>query len=646
MADLLIYHSSPGNEILTERCEPLIYTANTNQLYNFELRSVEDKITSGREMREALGNYAQTIVKDAHKHPKELRDAGIIKPRLILPSEENLPPCHIEPFSYEPDPNFDCVGYNSLRKYCLESKLSPEEIKEALKNYDLFQNEEWLNEKFEDDSEKVYAHTYYDSHGIFWGWNESLFKWQMCDEIDLLNALQDAGVINTPYPKKRTELINKLKQKGRRNKPQEPKKRWIQFHNTVYDVLTGQSFKATPKYFMKNPLPFSVGESENTPTLDKLFREWVVEVTDLMPYTKSKVKPQDESYIQTLYEIIAYACCSEQFLQRIIAFTGSGANGKGTFSNLLTKFIGKENVYTTTLNALTTRNFETSGMMGKLVVFILEAESSEMKNANLLKSMTGEDQLRYEFKGKTPFTEDSSATPIMSTNSLPITPDKSVGFYRRWLNIDFPHQFPIKKGIVESIPSQEFNNLSKKVLRILRELYLRAAFTNEGTIEQREDKYEARSNPIITFLNKNFTEVPGSFFKLRDFFNEYTRFLKERHLRPVTIHKVSQILREEGFEISNRYLDKAQTDSARVIIGLQYNGSINLHDETRPKGITIQTINSSYTSHTPPTLHTTIEPKGYMNLPVKNDSYDSYFEDSWPSFKDSGLKELAEAQDG
>src|SRR3990172_7116526 len=149
--------------------------------------------------------------------------------------------------------------------------------------------------------------------------------------------------------KSRNEIIASLEQVGRENLPKELPSSWIQFKQTVIDIKTGEIFKAKPEYFFTSPIPWDIGESEDTPMIDKLFKEWVV-----------KERIQDESYIRTLQEITAYSAEDSAFMQTLIWLCGSGCNGKGSYLNFIMKFLGINNICSSELKTLVTRNFETS----------------------------------------------------------------------------------------------------------------------------------------------------------------------------------------------------------------------------------------------------------------------------------------------
>ena len=382
---------------------------------------------------------------------------------------------------------------------------------------------------------------FYDKSSMWWLWNFEKFCYEMVDDVDILNGISDAMDMDTTNSKMKTEILNALKQIGRKSIPKNPEKTWVQFKDKIVDVKTGEEFESTPEYFMTNPIPWNIGENENTPTMDKLFREWVV-MEDV----------QDESYIKTLYEHIAYSTLQDQFLQRLFAYTGSGSNGKGCFLKLVKNFLGEDNIGTTELKLLATKQFESSALYKKQAVFMTEVDAYDMQNTNLLKKLTGEDDIRYEFKGKTPFKEKSSTTSFIASNSLPVTPDKSIAFYRRWSIVDFPHIFKVGKDVVGEIPDVEFNNLANKCVIICKELYVSMSITNEGSVEDRMKRYEARSNPLMRFIEEHCEESPEAHSIFNVFYIKFCEYLKENRLRLMTKRGVSKGLKDEGFQVKGR----------------------------------------------------------------------------------------------
>ena len=76
-----------------------------------------------------------------------------------------------------------------------------------------------------------------------------------------------------------------------------------------------------------------------------------------------------------------------------------------------------------------------------------ETNFSELNKTSILKKLTGQDVIGFEYKNKNPFDGFNYAKILIATNNLPTTTDKTIGFYRRWFIIDFPNRFSEEKDI-------------------------------------------------------------------------------------------------------------------------------------------------------------------------------------------------------
>lgn len=379
---------------------------------------------------------------------------------------------------------------------------------------------------------------FYDRSGMFWLWNSDLFSWELTDEIDILNMVEEHTGKNVINSRDRTEIINSLKQEGRKNIPKEIKETWIQFRNRIYDVQTGKSFDASPKYFVTNPTPYEVSGDPRTPTIDRIFNEWV-----------------GEDYVKTLHEIMAYCLLPDYPINRLFCFIGGGLNGKSCFLNLLRKFVGEGNVCSTELDVLLNSRFEITRLHKKSVCMMGETNFNEMNKTSIIKKLTGKDLIGFEYKNKNPFEDYNYAKVLIATNNLPTTTDKTIGFYRRWLIIDFPNQFTEEKDILAEIPEEEFGNLATNCLCVLKDLLSRRAFSNEGDVESRMNKYEDRSDPIEKFM-REFTEEDseGYIFKWA-FEKRLSEWCKENKFRVMANNTIGKKMKDKGFESGKRYGD-------------------------------------------------------------------------------------------
>ena len=379
----------------------------------------------------------------------------------------------------------------------------------------------------------------YDKHSLFWIWDKIKYKWRITDGTDIMNMIcTKSNIMSTTRHQIKQEMMEGIQRKGRELfyelKP--PNKYWVQFGNMIYDIKRNKKFSVNSNMFITNPIGWKIGTTDKTPILDKLFEEWV-----------------GKDYVQTLYEIIAYCLIPFFPLQRIFCLNGQGSNGKSTYLTILKKFLGIHNCCSSDLDILINNRFESTNLYKKLMCEIAETNFNVLSKTEQLKRLTGNDSIRYEFKHKDIFNDVNYAKIIISTNRLPITKDDTIGFFRRWLIIDFPNQFHEKKDILSQIPDSEFENLARKSFMIAREIIKNPQFTNEGTIEDRIKKYKSTSTMSLgNFIEQNFIKDVESKVKFADFYELYNSFLSQLNLLPVNKKRLSQELISIGFNIERK----------------------------------------------------------------------------------------------
>jgi len=392
----------------------------------------------------------------------------------------------------------------------------------------------------------------YDRNNMFWLWNG--FSWEMCDEIDLFNQLKQYFDKNFAHVSVRSQAINSLKDVGREawDNLKELPKTWLQFKDKFVDYKTGEEIPVSPEYFAVNPISWNLGDSEETPVLDKLFIDWV-----------------GAEHKKKLFQIFAYSLLPDYPIQRSFILNGVGSNGKDTFLNVMRKFIGDKNCTASELDTLLYSR-------KKLVCTIGETNFAALKKTNVLKSLTGRGSFGFEFKNKTPFSALNYAKIIIATNRLPLTFDKSDGFYRRILIIDFPNRFSEKRDVLSEIPDAEFENLALKSIRILRELIAEGGFDDEGSITERMKRYEERSNPIKTFIQEHCEDDESFNMPFSLFYEQLNKNVKGRAL---SRKHVSNAIKRLGFETEKKTVKKSGKVSSEIIIqGVRLKGSMDSID--------------------------------------------------------------------
>lgn len=393
---------------------------------------------------------------------------------------------------------------------------------------------------------------YYDTAGLWWLWNHNRNCWELTDEVTIANFLYMSLGVNTIDSKERTEIIQALKQVGRMYKPVPLPKTWIQFKGTIFDIKTGYELAVTPKYFALNPIPYQLHPDKliDTPNMDRIFEEWV-----------------GKENVRTLYQIIAYCLLPDYPLHRLFCFIGAGMNGKSCFLRLIQKFIGEGNCCSTELDSLIGSRFEVTRLHKKMVCMMGETNFNELSKTSILKKLTGQDMIGFEYKNKNPFEDTNYAKILISTNNLPETTDKTVGFYRRWMIIDFPNSFSEEKDILAEIPEEEYEALANKcAIVILPDLLKDRKFHNEGSIEDRQKAYEEKSNPFDKFLREavDTSDINANIPKW-EFEKKLNDWCKDNHFREMSDMTIAKKMKDRQIEEVKPYKEWYDTKENKFV---------------------------------------------------------------------------------
>lgn len=376
---------------------------------------------------------------------------------------------------------------------------------------------------------------FYDKSRMFWFWNKDNFCYEIVDEVDVMRTIDMEmgldGKTIASYLK--TNYIEAFKRVGRGHIPKDAPKKWIQFKDKAYSLKSGKVYKVTPDYFFTNPIPWDMGESTETPVMDKLFTDWMGE---------------DGKVI--LYELIAYCCYSDYPIQLLFCLCGNGRNGKSQFMKILDRFIGKNNTSTTELDVLTQNRFESFKLYKKLVCTMGETNFGMLTATSIIKKLIGGDKIGFEKKNKDPFDDYNYAKIIIASNSLPTSADTSDGFYRRWFIISFDREFEESgREVWLSVPDEEYRNMARKVTEILPNLLGTGVFTRQGSIEDRKRRYISFSNPLSLFIKEYCIIEDGLFESYNKMYSEYVRWLQNNKKRRVTWKEFKSALEDDGFYV-------------------------------------------------------------------------------------------------
>jgi hypothetical protein len=105
----------------------------------------------------------------------------------------------------------------------------------------------------------------------------------------------------------------------------------------------------------------------------------------------------------------------------------------------------------------------------------------------------------------------------------------------------------------------EYDNLCKKILKIVPNLLKKCKFACAGTIEDRARKYIQASNPFGLFVELCCRKGEGLWIPYEELFNAYVQYLIKNKRRRVTRAEFKQAMDLEGlYSIKTSKLDNSE----------------------------------------------------------------------------------------
>lgn len=323
---------------------------------------------------------------------------------------------------------------------------------------------------------------------------------------------------------------------------------YIAFRNGIYDVLDDNFVPFSPEYVITNMIPWDWNPNAYYELTDQIM---------------NNISVHDVAIRGLLEEMIGSCFYRSNALAGGKAFilTGTGANGKSTFLDMVKWLLGVQNISVLDLKKLNDR-FSTVMMFGK-IANIGDDISDEfvVDTAEFKKVVTGQ-SIDAEHKGQPKFNFDPYCKLLFSANSIPrIGKGRDSGaILRRLVIVPFNAKFTsdspdYKPFIGEDLQCQEsMEYLIQLGLQGLKRVLETRQYTTNEAMQEELIEYEESNNPVIGF----FREAENDEVKIEDevtnvVYRHYNEWCLSNSLQPLSNGEFSkQVKKHFGFKIADR----------------------------------------------------------------------------------------------
>ena len=327
---------------------------------------------------------------------------------------------------------------------------------------------------------------------------------------------------------------------------------FIAFKNGIYDVVDDSFRPFSPEYVITNMIPWDWNPNAYFELTDEIL---------------NNISCHDVAVRHLLEEMIGSCFYSSNALAGGKAFilTGSGANGKSTFLDMLKVMLGKQNISVLDMKKLSNNRFSPAMMMGKLANIGDDISDEFISDSSDFKKIVTGQTISAEFKGIDEFSFDPYCKLLFSANSIPrIGKGRDSGaILRRLVIVPFNARFTpdspdYKPFIGDDLNCQASMEYMIKIgLEGLKRVLESRQYTSNESMQEELKEYEESNNPIIGF----FREVENDEFKIEDqvtsdVYRQYNEWCLSNSLQPLSHGEFSkQVKKYFGFKIADRKIN-------------------------------------------------------------------------------------------
>lgn len=266
---------------------------------------------------------------------------------------------------------------------------------------------------------------------------------------------------------------------------------------------------------------------------------------------------------QVIEEILGHILMVDKFPHKIFFLTGSGANGKSTFVEMITKFAGELSSHVDIANF--DDGTSLTSLIGKVVNVADDVDAIYLEKSKNLKTMASGNTVGARAIYSQPITLKNTATLIFTANEPPVFKDKSDGIGRRLLIIPFENK--VKERIYNLDELLSTDNAKSYILNLAlqgaKRIYdNKLDLSPSETIAGATKQYYLDNDSVMAYLN-DYPAINNN--PVSTVYEAYEEYCEESNIKAFSRNKFSRRLKSLGYDVE---IKKMLGKAVRVIIKL------------------------------------------------------------------------------
>lgn len=334
----------------------------------------------------------------------------------------------------------------------------------------------------------------------------------------------------------------------------------VNLKNGVFDIKTGELMPQSEDFGFRYCLDFDYDANAKCPNFEQFLRD---------------VTLDDEEMQKLLMEFVGYTLSGDDEFHKALLLIGDGRNGKSTFNRVVKKLIGYDNFCSVPLSKLEDQQF-CAVLDGKLANIVDENKKTSLLNSEVFKSAVACEDLQAKVVYAAPYKFQNRAKFIVNCNHMPVSQDKSLGFYERLILVPFNNTFTgskAKKRIAKDELFKELPGIFNLAINGYRRLINNDDFTESDKSNELLDLLKDTQDTVEIWFHDSYKKEDGkkNFVSQKDLYADYLNYCEANKIRyPESRQHIAMYINKEtkkmGGEQIKRYINGTQV---RGILGIE-----------------------------------------------------------------------------
>ncbi len=230
--------------------------------------------------------------------------------------------------------------------------------------------------------------------------------------------------------------------------------------------------------------------------------------------------------------------------EKVMAFLGSGSNGKSILIKTIEKLFGENGVAHENLYDLTRDEVHRANIEGKLINVATENDGC-IKSA-AFKTLASREPISCKRLYSQPYTMKQYARLLFAFNEMPKIKGGHANM-RRWLLVKFVVRISEDQADLELEEklARELSGIMNKVLDVLPELLERKKFSKSEVLEQAVRELEIGNDDVLQFIDDRCETDTTTLTKGTELFKAFCEYCQQNKLPEINIREFYRRLEEK-----------------------------------------------------------------------------------------------------